>query len=194
MEYQKNPNLVDKGVAHNVSNQSSKFRIKNWIEINDESRETYSVNRQINFKTSVLRSSLCDYSDTHIFVKENISVNNIAATDAGANNTDKKVIFKICASFADCISKINNTQVNNAKDIDKVMPKYNLIEYSDNYSKPSGSLWHYCKDIPVVNNDENIVEFNGGNALDSFKLKTKITSSIKNNGSIKTLKQFLENS
>ena len=194
MEYQKNPNLLDKGVAHNVSNQSSKFRIKNWIEINDESRETYSVNRKINFKTSVLRSSLCDYSDTHRFVKENISVNNIAATDAGANNTDKKVIFKICASFADCISKINNTQVNNAKGIDKVMPKYNLIEYSDNYSKPSGSLWHYFKDIPVINNDENIAEFNGGNALDSFNFKTKITSSIKNNGSIKTLKHFLENS
>ena len=88
------------------------------MEINDESRGTYSVNRQINFKISVLRSSLCDYSDTYILVKGNISVNNTAAAGADANNTNRKVIFKICAPFTDCISKINNTQVDNAKYID----------------------------------------------------------------------------
>ena len=60
----------------------------------------------------------------------------------------KKVIFKNCALFTDCISKINNTQVDNAKDIDIVMPMYNVIEYSVNYSKTSGSLWQYCKNIP----------------------------------------------
>ena len=91
------------------SNQSSEFRTKNWVEINDESRGTYSVNRQINFKTSMLRSSLCDYSDAYILVKGNISVNNTAADGAAANNTNKKVIFKNCAPFTDCISKINNT-------------------------------------------------------------------------------------
>ena len=80
MEYQKIANLLD-----NASNQPSKFRTKNWVEINDESRGTYSVNRQINFKTSMLRSSLCDYSDTYILVKGNISVNNTAAADADAN-------------------------------------------------------------------------------------------------------------
>ena len=88
------------------------------MEINDESRGTYSVNRQINFKISVLRSSLCDYSDAYILVKGNISVNNTAAAGADANNTNRKVIFKICAPFTDCISKINNTQVDNAKYID----------------------------------------------------------------------------
>ena len=91
------------------SNQSSEFRTKNWVEINDESRGTYSVNRQINFKTSMLRSSLCDYSDAYILVKGNISVNNTADVGADANNTNKKVIFKNCAPFTDCISKINNT-------------------------------------------------------------------------------------
>ena len=82
----------------------------------------------------MLRSSLCDYSDAYILVKGNISVNNTAAADADANNTNKKVIFKNCAPFTDCISKINNTQVDNAKDIDIVMPMYNLIEHNNNYS------------------------------------------------------------
>ena len=106
MEYQKIANLLD-----NTSNQPSKFRTKNWVEINDESRGTYSVNRQINFKTSMLRSSLCDYSDAYRLVKGNITVHNTAAEGAAANNTNKKVIFKNCAPFTDCISKINNTQV-----------------------------------------------------------------------------------
>ena len=67
------------------------------------------------------------------------------------------------------------------------MPMYNLIEYSDNYSKTSGSLWQYCKEIPAVNNDGNIVDFNGANATDSFNFKTKITGQTaadNNNGNI----------
>ena len=85
MEYQKIANLLD-----NVSNQPSKFRTQNWVEINDESREIYTVNRQTNFKTSMLRSSLCDYSDAYILVKGNISVNNTAATAVDLNNRNKK--------------------------------------------------------------------------------------------------------
>ena len=126
------------------------------------------INRQINFKASMLRSILCDYSDAYILVKGNISVNNTAAAGAAANNINKKVIFKNCAPFTNCISKINNTQIDNAEYIDIVMPMYNLIEYSDNYSKTSGSLWQYCKDILAVNNDGNIVDFNEANAADSF--------------------------
>ena len=129
----------------------------------------------------MLRSSVCEYSDKYILVKGSISVNNTAAVDADANNTNQKVIFKNCAPFTDCISKINNTQVDNAKDIDIVMPMYNLIEYSDNYSKTSGSLWQYCKDIPAVNNNGDIVDFNGTNATDSFNFKTGQTN---NNGRI----------
>ena len=136
MEYQKIANLLD-----NTSNKPSKFKTKNWVEINDESRGTCSVNRQVNFKTSVLGSSLCDYSNAYILVNENISVNNTAAAGAAANNTNKKVVFKNCAPFSDCISKINNIQVDNAKDIDMVMQMYNLIKYNDNYLKTSGSLW-----------------------------------------------------
>ena len=80
--------MLDNGVALNTSNQPSKFRTKNWVEINDQSSETYSVERQIIFKTSILRSSLCDYSDANILVKGNITVNNAAAEGADANNTN----------------------------------------------------------------------------------------------------------
>ena len=123
-----------------ASNQPSKFRTKNWVEMNDESRGTYNNNSQIKFKTRMLKSSLCDYSDAYILVKGTIAVHNTAAADVDANNTNKKVIFKNCAPFFNCISEINNTQVDNANDTDIVMPMYNLIEYSNNYSKTSGYL------------------------------------------------------
>ena len=104
MEYQKIVKLLD-----NESNQPSKFRTRNWIEINDEMRGEYSPNKQIRFKTAMLRSILCDYSDAYILVKRNITVNNNAGAGAAANNIGKKVIFKNCAPFTNCISKINNT-------------------------------------------------------------------------------------
>ena len=91
--------------------------------------------KKIKFKTSMLRSSLYDYRDAYIPITGNTSVNNTAGDKAKANNTNKKLIFKNCAPFTNCISKINNTQVDNAKDIDIVMPMYNVKEYSDNYSK-----------------------------------------------------------
>ena len=135
MEYQKIAKLID-----DTPSQPSKFRTRNWIEVNDESRGVYNVNSQIKFKSAMLKSRLCDYSDAYILVKGTISVNNTAAADATVKNTNKKVIFKNCAPFSNCISEINNTQVDNAKDIDIVMPMYNLIEYSDNYAKTTGSL------------------------------------------------------
>ena len=130
----------------------------------------------------MLRSSLCDYSDAYIPVKGNITVNNTAA--AGANNTNKTVIFKNCAPFTNWISKINNEQIDNAECIDIVMPMYNLIEYSDNYSKTSGSLWQYCKHKPAVNHDGAIVNFNGSNDTDSFNFKEKITGQTNDDGEI----------
>ena len=92
MGYQKIANLIDV-----TSNQPSKFRTRNWVEINDESRGAYNVNSQIKFKITMLISSLCDYSDTYVLVKETISVTNTAADGAAANNINKKVIFKNCA-------------------------------------------------------------------------------------------------
>ena len=124
MEYQKIENLID-----DTSNQPSKFKTRNLVEINDESRGAYNVNSQIKFKTTMLKYSLCDYSYAYILVKGTISVNNTAAAGDAVNNINKKVIFKNCAPFTNCISEINNTQIGNAKDIDIIMPMYNLIEY-----------------------------------------------------------------
>ena len=132
MEYQKIANLIE-----DTPNQPSKFRTRNSVEINDESREAYKVNSQIKFKTTMLKSSLCDYNDAYILVKGTITItgagNNAAARQA--DERDKVVIFKNCAPFTNCVSEINNTQIDNAKNIDTVMPMYNLIEYSDNYAK-----------------------------------------------------------
>ena len=136
MEYQKITHLLD-----SASDQQSQFRTKNWVEINDDIRGAYCPNKQIRFNTAMLRSSLCDYSDAYKLVKGNISVNNAAGAGAAVNNTNKKVIFRNCAPFTNCISKINNTHIDNAEYIDIVMSMYNLIEYSDNYSKTSGSLY-----------------------------------------------------
>ena len=90
MEYQKIANLLNNGL-----NKPSKFRTKNWVEKNDDVRGVHSPNKQIRFKTAMLRSRLCDYSDAYILVKENITVNNTAVGAAAVNNTNKKVILKI---------------------------------------------------------------------------------------------------
>ena len=130
----------------------------------------------------MLKSSLCDYSDAYIHVKGTITVNNTAAADADANNTNKKVIFKNCTPFTNCISKINNTDLDNAKDIDIVMPMNNLIEYSNNYSKTFGSLWQYTKDIPAVNNINAIIDFTNNSLTDSFDFKVKMIGQTGDNG------------
>ena len=88
----------------------------------------------------MLKSSLCDYSDSCILIKGTITVNN-KGTAAAPNNRNKEVIFKNCAPFTNCISEINNTYIDVPKDLDVVMLIYNLIEYSDNYLETSGSLW-----------------------------------------------------
>ena len=93
----------------------------------------------------MLKSILCDYSDAYIFVKGKVTITG-AGDDAAARQADERdkgVAFKNCVPFTNCISEINNTQIDNAKDIDIVMPMYNLIEYSNNYTKTSGSLWQY---------------------------------------------------
>ena len=136
MEYQIT-NLLD-----NASNQPSKFRTINWVAINDESRRRYTDN-SIKFKTIMLRSNLWDYADAYILVNRRITITGAGANAARreADEWNKGVTFKNCAPFTKCICRINNTEIDNAKDIDIVMPMYNLIEYSDNYSKTSGSLW-----------------------------------------------------
>ena len=121
----------------NTSNQPSKFRTKNWVKINDEPRGMYNVNSEIKFKTTMSKTSLCDYSNACILVKGTITIARAGDNDEArqADEKDEGVMLKICAQFADCISEINNTQIDNAHYLRVVMPMYNLIEYSNNYSK-----------------------------------------------------------
>ena len=126
----------------------------------------------------MLNSSLCDYSDAYILVKGTITVQNTAAV----NNVGEKEIFKNSASFTNCKTEINNTEVDNAKDIDIAIPMYNLIEHSDNYSRTSGYLWQYCEDIPAINNNGDIIDFNGANVTDLFNFNEKITGQTGDNG------------
>ena len=179
MEYQKITNFLDK------SNQWSKFRTRNWVEINDDSRGTYT-DVDIKFKTAMLRSNLCDYADAYILVNGTITITGARDDTAArqADERDKGVTFKNCAPFTKCINRINNTEIDNAKDIDIVMPMYNLIEYSDNYSKTFGSLWKYYKDDP----NDHIAD------SESFKYKVKIRGktpadrNTKNNCTIRKFK------
>ena len=113
-------------MLENTPNQPSKFTTKHRVEVNDESRGTYNVNSQIRFKTSMLRSNLCDYSDAYIIL--------VSATIAVPNNV------RNYWPFTNCISEIDN-----AEDINIVMPMYNLIEHNDNYSKTSLILWYYYR-------------------------------------------------
>ena len=105
------------------------------------------------FKTTMLKSSLCDYSGAYILVKERKRITRAGADTAArqADERNNEVIFKNYATFINCKSEINNTEIDNAKDTDIVMAIYNLIEYSDDYSKKSESLWQYYKDEPNDN-------------------------------------------
>ena len=163
-------------MLESASDNLSKFRARNWVEINDESRENYT-NSDIRFKTRMLRSNLCDYSDSYILVKETITITG-AGDDAAARRADERnkgVPCKNCALFTKCMSIINNADIDNVHSIDIVMPMFNLIEYSDKYSKTSGSLWQYYKYDP----NDNLTD------SESFKSKVKITRNITAAGNTK---------
>ena len=131
METQKIVNLLN-----GSDNENSKFATKKWYVIDSESKGNYSHENPIKFLTSSLESSLCDYSDAYILVTGNIN----------SRGNDTKSAFKNCAPFRTCITQINETFVDEAKHINITMPMYNLIEYSDNYSDTSGSLWQFKRE------------------------------------------------
>ena len=162
-----------------TSDQPSKFRTKNWVEIHDESRRIYTSN-DIKFKTTMLSSNLCDYADAYILVKGTITITGEGDDAAArqADERDKGVTFKNCAPFTKCISRINNTDIDNAQDVDIVMSLYNLVEYKDNYSNISGSSWQYFKDEPNNNSADSR----------SFTSKVKITGKTPADGNTKMLK------
>ena len=101
------------------------------MEISDDSRGGYNSSQQVNFINSMLKSSLCGYSDAYLFVNGTITIQNTGK--AGFSNYRKNIIIQNCAPFTNCISEKNNIQIDNVKDIDVAMPIYNLAKYSDNY-------------------------------------------------------------
>ena len=131
-------------LEHITSNQASKFRVKNWVEVNNE------INK---LKTSMLKSNWCDYSGVYIRVKGTITVVGVRATAAGsqADRNDKQVIIKKCAPITKCTSQTDNKQLDNVKDLDVVMSMHNLAQYNDNYSKTSRSLYQLCGDELPLN-------------------------------------------
>ena len=146
-----------------------------WIKVNDLSSGKNSLNKNLRFKTSKLQSDFCDYSDAYIVVKGRITVE--GDNDTKTNN--KKLIFKNNVPFRSCISKINNTFIDNAEELDIVMLMYNLLEYSDNYSVTLGSLWNYCRDkvnddVNENNADNNKINNNKTIISKSFKYKTEV--------------------
>ena len=159
-----------------------RFITKKWIEVYDHSRKPYSSKKQIRFETSMLRSDLCDYSDAYILVKGKITV-----TNPNNNAYDKKLALKNNAAFISCISKINGELIENAEDLDIVMPMYNLLEYSKNYRNTTGSLFNYYRDEP-----NSGTESDGANAINypikdskSFNYKTSITGELEGNNTEK---------
>ena len=124
----------------------------------------------------MLRSDLCDYSDAYVWVKGKITVTN--PNDNA--NFNKELTLKNNAPFISCISKINGELVENAEDLDIVMPMYNLLEYSKNYEKTSGSLFNYYRDEPseiTIGAGNNAINISIRNSK-SFDYKTEITESL----------------
>ena len=129
MKYQKITNLLGTTI-HEIPI----FITKKWVEVHDQSGSTddrYQPNKQIRFKTSLLRSDLCDYSDAYIIVKGDIILRKTTASNF-IETKNRFLAFKNNAPFTNCISKINNVLIDNAEDLDIVMPMYNLLEYSKN--------------------------------------------------------------
>ena len=135
MEYQKITKLLG-----STSDIVSRFITKKWIEDHDQSGGAYNTNKQIEVKPPMLRSNLCDYNDAYIVVKGIIAA---TTEERDRDEMNRQVIFKNNTPFISCVSKTNGTLIENAEDIDKVMPMYNLLDYSKNYLKTSGSLWNY---------------------------------------------------
>ena len=170
MENQKIINLLDK-----IDTDSKHFATKKWYIINDENNTNYGVNKDtgadnpdtIKYDTRVLKPNLCDYAETHILID-----GTIRATNA-VNAT--RLALKNCAPFTKCNLEINDEHVDTAKNLDIVMPMYNLIEYSDNYQDSSATLYQYKRDEPPE--DDAVADLTANNS-DSLKYKIKLLGNV----------------
>ena len=179
IETQKITNLLG-----DANNESSKFATRKCYVMNDQNNTDYGGGDEngttIKFETKVIKSNLCGYSDAYILV-----TGDITATGGDANT---KVAFKNCAPFPKCITHINDEHVDNADNLDIVMSMYNLIEYSDNYSDTSRSLWHFKRDEQNMNNGNPAIVTTADSS--SFKYKLSFFKTLENddNGVFKNVK------
>ena len=161
MEYQKITKLLDV-----VSDKIPKFITKKWREVYDQTGGTCNTNKQIRFKTSILRSNLRDYSDAYILVKGIVTV---SADQRDRDEMSRPLAFKKNTLFISCISNINGELTENSEHLDNVMPMYDLFEYSKNYNKITGSLFNYYRyELTDETNDSNGPNKNAINSK-SFK-------------------------
>ena len=170
MENQKIINLLDK-----IDTDSKHFATKKWYIINDENNTNYGVNKDtgannpdtIKYDTRVLKPNLCDYAEAYVLVDGTIRA------DAAINNT--KLALKNCAPFTKCNIEINDEHVDTSKNLDIVMPMYNVIEYSDNYQDSSATLYQYTRDEPP---EDNVVADLTADNSSSFKYKIKLLGNV----------------
>ena len=170
MEYDKINNLLN-----SESEKLSKFITRDYVKVSSLSN-TYNENKSIRFKTPMLRSDLCDYADAYILVNGTITV----AGDQPRDRQNRPLILKDNSPFVSCITRINNELIEDADDLDIVMPMYNLLEYSKNYRKTIGSLCNYYRD--ELNDDANLNNFANNNVVssNSFQYKNKIIGNMYN--------------
>ena len=180
METQKIANLLGDG-----DNESAKFARRKWYAINDQNNTVYGGGNEdittIKVETKVIKPNVCDYSDAYILVTGHITATN--------GNDDTRVTFKNCAPFMKCVTHINDERVDNTDNLDIVMPMYNLIEYSDNYSDTSGSLWQFKRGKSPVTNAGNPDNVSTANST-SFKYKSSFFEPLgtADNGIFKNVK------
>ena len=170
MEYDKINNLLG-----NESEKLSKFITRQYVKVNSLSN-MYDENKSIRFKTPLLQSGLCDYADAYILIKGTITVSGNAPRD----RQDRPVILKNIAPFISCITRINGELIEDAEDLDTVMPMYNLLEYSRNYRKTTGSSYNYYRD--ELDDDTNLNNHPNNNVVSSnaFKYKSKLLDNMPN--------------
>ena len=176
MEYQKVTNFLD-----TASGNVPRFITKKWVKVHDQSgsaENRYKPSKQIRFETLMLRSDLCDFKDAYIVVKGTIT---LTKTDGRGfiDIRNKFLAFKNNAPLINCTAKINNILIDNAEDLDVVIPMYNLLGYSVNYRKTTGSFWNYYGDEP---NDFSANNYNANTIenSESFKYKCNITGKTSN--------------
>ena len=175
MGYNKITNLLGKL----DKDETPKFTIIKWIEIFDQSNGTYNKNKDIRFKTNQLRNDLCDFNDAYIIVAGKITVTNPGNDD---NVYNRKVSLKNSVPFFNCTLKTNSQLIEDAQDLDIVIPMYNLLYYSKNFRKTTGSFWNYYPDMPKSGHDNNanlrqriIYPIKDS---ESFKYKTKLVGNV----------------